>query len=72
MRLVTGNAAGGQGGAQVLGEVKVEQSQLFGRRRDVQTNPFPSSAAQAVGRGFVLDNLVSNCYPALRQLLNWA
>lgn len=28
MRLVTGDAAGGQGGAQVLGEVKVEQSQL--------------------------------------------
>lgn len=45
---------------------------LLGQRGDVQTNPFPCPAAQALGWGFVLDNLVSNCYPALRQLLNWA
>lgn len=57
-----------------MGEVRVEQvtADLFGGRGDVQTNPFPCAAAQALARGFVLDNLVSNCCPALRQLLNWA
>lgn len=56
MHLVTGDAAGGQGGAQVLGEVKVEQSQLqcpfIWAEKGRADKPIPVSCSSGRGPGF--------------------
>lgn len=54
-----------------MGEVRVQQV-FFLFVLFVQTNPFPLCCSSGPGLGFVLDNLLSNCSPALGQLLNWA